>query len=80
MDDALEREKAQEKGRAIAKRLREAEHDDDWFPVEDIQMICRIVNPYGTDEELQRYLEGKNNVQGNKSEIQIHILNENHAG
>lgn len=23
---------------------------------------------------------GKNNVKGNKSEIQIHILDENHAG
>ena len=51
--------KAQECGRAIAKRLREVEHDDDWFPVGDIQMICQIVDPYGTDEELQRYLEGE---------------------
>ena len=51
--------KAQEIGRAITKRLREVEHDDDWFPVGDIQMICRIVDPYGTDEELQRYLEGE---------------------
>lgn len=51
--------KAQGIGRAIAKRLREVEHDDDWFPVGDIQMICRIVDPYGTDEELQRYLEGE---------------------
>ena len=59
LDNALEREKAQECGRAIAKRLREVEHDDDWFPVGDIQMICRIVDPYGTDEELQRYLEGE---------------------
>ena len=59
LDDALERDKAQEIGRAIAKRLREVEHDDDWFPEGDIQMICRIVDPYGTDEELQRYLEGE---------------------
>lgn len=59
LDDALEREKAQEIGRAIAKRLREVEHDDDWFPVGDIQMIYQIVDPYGTDEELQRYLEGE---------------------
>lgn len=59
LDDALERDKAQEIGRAIAKRLREVEHDDDWFPIGDIQMICRIVDPYGTDEELQRYLEGE---------------------
>ena len=59
LDDALEGDKAQEIGRAIAKRLREVEHDDDWFPVGDIQMICRIVDPYGTDEELQRYLEGE---------------------
>lgn len=59
LDDALERDNAQEIGRAIAKRLREVEHDDDWFPIGDIQMICRIVDPYGTDEELQRYLEGE---------------------
>ena len=62
LDDALEREKAQEIGRAIAKRLREVEHDDDWFPVGDIQMICRIVDPYGTaatskiEKVLQRAL------------------------
>ena len=59
LDDALEREQAQACGRAIAKRLREVEHDDDWFPVGNIQMICQIVDPYGTDEELQRYLEGE---------------------
>lgn len=59
LDDALEREKAQECSRAIAKRLREVEHDDDWFPIGDIQMICEIVDPYGTDEELRRYLEGE---------------------
>ena len=37
----------------------EVEQDDDWFPVGDIQMICRIVDPYGTDEELHRCLEGE---------------------
>lgn len=56
LEDALERDKAQETGRAIAKRLREVEHDDDWFPEGNILMICEIVDPDGTDEELQRYL------------------------
>lgn len=59
LDDALERDKAQEIGRAIARRLREVEHDDDWFPIGDIQMICQIVDPYETDEELKRLLEDK---------------------
>lgn len=59
IDDALDREKAQTIGRAIAKRLREVEHDDDWFPVGNIQSICEVVDPYGTDEELQKYLEGE---------------------
>lgn len=59
LDDALERVKAQQIGRAIAKRLREVEHDDDWFPEGNILMICEIVDPYGTDAELQRYLKGE---------------------
>ena len=56
LEDALERDEAQETGRAIARRLREVEHDDDWFPEGNILMICEIVDPDGTDEELQRYL------------------------
>jgi len=59
LDDALERQKAQEIGIAIARRLREVEHDDDWFPVGNIQSICMIVDPFGTVEELQKLLEGE---------------------
>jgi len=57
LDDALERQKAQEIGIAIAKRLREVEHDDDWFPIGHIQSICGIVDPFRTVEELQELLE-----------------------
>lgn len=57
LEEALEGDKALEIGRAIAKKLREVEHDDDCFPVWNIQMICRIVDPYGTDEELKKLLK-----------------------
>ncbi len=59
LDDALDRESSQNIGKAIARRLREVEHDDDWFPVGNIQMICGIVDPYGTDDELRQLLEGE---------------------
>lgn len=59
LDDALERQKAQEIGIAIARRLREVEHDDDWFPVGNIQSICAVVDPFGTVEELKELLEGE---------------------
>lgn len=62
LDDSMEREKAQRIARVIAKRLREVEHDDDWFPYGNIQMMCQIVDPYGTDEELKRLLEGDDYV------------------
>lgn len=38
-----------------------------------------IIGLYGTDKELKSLLEGDDYAQGNESEIQIHILNENNV-
>lgn len=57
IDRVAGRDKAQEMGKILAKRLKEVETDDDWFPYGDIQLICKTVDPFHTDDELWGYLE-----------------------
>ena len=44
-------------GKILAKRLKEVETDDDWFPYGNIQLIYKTVDSFHTDDELWGYLE-----------------------
>ena len=39
-------------GKQMIRILQQIETDDDHFPLFDIALICRTVDPFGTDEEL----------------------------
>ena len=39
-------------GREMIRILTQVETDDDYFPIPDIQLVCKIVDPFGTDEEI----------------------------
>ena len=39
-------------GREMVRILTQIETDDDYFPIPDIQLVCKIVDPFGTDDEL----------------------------
>ena len=41
-------------GREMVRILTQIETDDDHFPLPDIELICKIVDPFGTDEELEK--------------------------
>ena len=45
---------ALEAGRDMVRVLKDIETDDDYFPLYNIQLICKIVDPFGIDEELKR--------------------------
>ena len=34
--------------------MKSIETDDDYFPLYNIELICKIVDPFGIDEELKR--------------------------
>ena len=40
-------------GREMVRRMAHVETDDDYFPVYNIELICRIIDPFGIDEELK---------------------------
>jgi hypothetical protein len=48
------RDKALEAGRDMVRIMKSIETDDDYFPLYNIQLICKIVDPFGIDEELKR--------------------------
>ena len=50
------RDDAIEAGKKMIHTLMQIETDDDYFPVYDIQLICKIIDPFGTDEELREIL------------------------
>ena len=37
----------------MVRIMKEFETDDDFFPKFEIELICRIVDPFGIDEELK---------------------------
>ena len=39
-------------GRDMVRILSQIETDDDYFPIPDIELVCKIVDPFGIDEEL----------------------------
>ena len=43
-------------GKQMIRMLLSVETDDDYFPVYDIQLICKIIDPFGTDEEIAEIL------------------------
>ena len=48
------RNDAIEAGREMVRIMKSIETDDDHFPLYDIELICRTVDPFGIDEELKR--------------------------
>ena len=48
------RNDAIEAGREMVRIMKSIETDDDHFPLYDIELICKIVDPFGIDEELKR--------------------------
>lgn len=48
------RDKALEAGRDMVRIMKSIETDDDYFPIYEIELICRTVDPFGVDEELKR--------------------------
>lgn len=48
------RDKALEAGRDMVRIMKSIETDDDYFPIYEIERICRTVDPFGVDEELKR--------------------------
>ena len=48
------RNDAIEAGREMVRIMKSIETDDDQFPLYDIELICRTVDPFGIDEELKR--------------------------
>ena len=48
------RHNAIEAGREMVRVMKRIETDDDNFPLYDIELICRTVDPFGIDEELKR--------------------------
>ena len=46
------RDDAIQTGKQMIRILLNIETDDDYFPVNNIQLICKIIDPFGTDEEL----------------------------
>lgn len=50
--EACEREKALEIGKEIIKILSAIETDDDYFPDNDIEAVCRTVDPFRIDSDL----------------------------
>ena len=48
------RDEALEAGREMVRIMKSIETDDDYFPLYNIELICKIVDPFGIDEELKR--------------------------
>ena len=48
------RDEALEAGREMVRIMKSIETDDDYFPLYDIERICKTVDPFGIDEELKR--------------------------
>lgn len=48
------RDEALEAGREMVRIMKSIETDDDYFPLYDIELICKTVDPFGIDEELKR--------------------------
>lgn len=48
------RDEALEAGREMVRIMKSIETDDDYFPLYDIELICKTVDPFGVDEELKR--------------------------
>ena len=48
------RNDAIEAGREMVRIMKSIETDDDQFPLYDIELICKTVDPFGIDEELGR--------------------------
>ena len=46
------RHNAIEAGREMVRSMKSIETDDDWFPRYEIERICKTVDPYGVDDEL----------------------------
>lgn len=39
-------------GISFKQFLLNVDTDDDYFPIDETQLICKIIDPFGTDEEL----------------------------
>ena len=48
------RNNALEAGRDMVRIMKSIETDDDYFPLYEIELICKTVDPFGIDEELKR--------------------------
>ena len=48
------RDEALEAGREMVRIMKSIETDDDYFPLYNIELICKVVDPFGIDEELKR--------------------------
>ena len=46
-----------EAGKRILRILTHIETDDDYFPIYDIELVCKIVDPYETDAEIKAIVE-----------------------
>ena len=46
------RDDAIQAGKQMIRILLNVDTDDDYFPIDEIQLICKIIDPFGTDEEL----------------------------
>ena len=46
------RDDAIQAGKHMIRILLNVETDDDYFPIDEIQLICKIIDPFRTDEEL----------------------------
>ena len=47
------REDAIAAGHKMIQMLANIDTDDDYFPVYNIELICKIIDPFGTDKELE---------------------------
>lgn len=59
IDEAMNRAYAQEIGKELVKRLHEIKSDDDYFPYNLIELVCKTVDPFGTDDKLWGYMEAE---------------------
>lgn len=57
--EAGKKDEAISVGKAMMRRLMRVEHDDDYFPINHLEVIAGIIDPHRIDEEVQNLRTGE---------------------